>query len=204
MNIKDLHHKLKTYLDWPIPYWVSPVGVFLISALFWLYSKAYDFNMPSTTHWILDKIVYILGIFAAALIAQHIFNQNARNRENRERRLRRIEEVIPLVESLREAAIKYNSATSETYEECYTAIMNKLVVIKTYLNIYFPDKTNINDFHKYMTENNRAIRRDFMKDDRVKKVGVFIKSRDKEASVAKNINKLVKELIDIHQLIERE
>lgn len=148
MNLDSLHWRLKQKLEWPIPYWLTPLGVFIISALYWLYSLAYDFTSPLLTHWVLDKIVYLGGIIGAALIAQHIFNENALAREKRERSLKAAFELTTYIGEtghLFAVAMNENLSVNDTW---YQVAKSRLAQIKGYTDMYFehltPSVTSLN------------------------------------------------------------
>lgn len=208
--IKKTHFALKKYLDWPIPYWVSPLGIFVISAIFWLYDQAYDYAMPSTVHWVLDKTVYLGGILAAALIAQHIFNKNALNRENRERRIKKIEEVSELLPKLRLLLDEYFATCSKQNDQmindnAFEQIMDLLQHVYTYQYLYYPSlKTSDKIKDKLSKHRSSAETLKYRTDS------MFAENRDKVISeeqalrmaVTANLTILPAELALIHQEIE--
>lgn len=139
MSLHSLHRSLKKMLEWPIPYWLTPLGVLIISALSWLYSLAYDFSSPPLIHWVLDKTIYLVGIIVAALLAQHIFNENALNREKRERSL---QAAFELMNYIGETGHLFASAMNELQSEndtWYQVTRSRLAQIKGYTDMYFED-----------------------------------------------------------------
>jgi len=151
-KIKNLYKKLDKTLSWPIPYWLTPIGVLLLVGYWYGFSwKVSTENWPVWL-WLVDKGIAVGSIILAALWAQHIFNENALRRENRERRL---ESVIKVLEQLSELGDKltrfYNSKTEDinpVYQDAFT----QLVHISIFTKIYYPELTeDIYQCHKKLT-----------------------------------------------------
>ncbi len=125
--------------------WLSPVGFIFIFLLWQLCSQAFVLTADKWEfwQWIIERAIYIGAVILAALLAQHIFNKNARHRENRERRLKRIEECITIADSLRLKALTYLRSNEDTHAESFTTLMNSIVSARTFSNVYFPNRTNI-------------------------------------------------------------
>jgi hypothetical protein len=213
MNIKNrmkqLHAKLKAYLDWPIPYWISPLGIFVISALSYLYSIAYDFAMPSTIHWILDKTVFLGGILMAALIAQNVFNKNAKQREDRERRLKRIEDIIVILELIRLSGMEFLDCKINSRTQQYRSLMGDIVKVRAFRDIYFPGRTSTDELVTYVMKLNYDSSQEVKKEDinNSTQIRSLENNRDRDdlnenPLLSTRIRNLLKEVSDIHREIE--
>ena len=144
----DLHKKLKSLFNWPIPFWLSPLGILVIFSIW----KGFDWKLDSTTwpiwFWALDKFITIISIIAAALIAQNIFNKNAKSRENRERRLKVIEKLIETTTSLNATwnQMKFKKSSEDLSNEIIT-LTSHIIKIRSLGDTYeFKILEDLNDF----------------------------------------------------------
>lgn len=211
------HNKLDSLFSWPVPYWLSPFGIFIMWAA-WegLNWKVNSDNWPIWV-WFLDKSITIGAIFGAALLAQKIFNDNARIRENRERRLKRVEKSIEIADNLRTKAGVYLNSDFESYTENYTDLMNSIVSIRTFSNVYFKNQTNINDIYKatskiHIKKTMSISKADFVKPSSIQKE-IIRKSNpelegdgdgDGDERIGKLIQRLITSLVKVHKEIENE
>lgn len=110
-----LNKTFSKLFSWPIPYWLTPVGVLLLVGYWYGFSwKVNTENWPFWL-WLTDKGITVGSIFGAAYWAQRIFNENALNRENRDRRLNA---VIDLSKEQSKAVTECLNIEDD-YDECY-------------------------------------------------------------------------------------
>lgn len=99
-----LHDKLSKLLDWPIPYWITPIGLLVLVGIWQGFNwKLNTENWPFWV-WALDKAITAGIILGSALYAQRVFNGNAIRREDTDRRLK--------------AAIELTSEINKYLEKC--------------------------------------------------------------------------------------
>ncbi len=110
-------NKLRESFEYPIPFWFSPI--FILSLIgFWMIFKWGFESTPEKWEfwkWVIDKTVYIGGILFVALLAQKVFNDNARNRENRERKIKAIESCMHECHDLYDTIINSTKSSMDTF-----------------------------------------------------------------------------------------
>ena len=206
-----IHTALSKALNYPIPYWFTPFGIVLIAVtiLAMNYGLNWKLNTESWPFWLwaMDKLITVGTIIGAALLAQHIFNENARKRENRERRLKRIESIFPVMDAIQAQKIEFDRSNSENYHKKMQPLVSELYKIKMYQTLYFENKTCVEElldsifklsfeYRKYLSEN-EGYRTFHMSEFE----GY---SRMREPSTSSLILKLSNQLIEIHKEIENE
>ncbi len=201
------HKNLDAFFSWPVPYWLSPLGIFI----FWAAWEGLNWKVNSDSWpiwvWFLDKSITIGAIFGAALLAQKIFNENARIREDRERRLKRVEKAIEISNQLRTIGRTFLNSNFEDYNENYAKLMDGIVFVRTFSNVYFPDKTNISELynavHKIHKEQpGRENEYDFEKPSLVQ--GMILDNNDDGMPLYRLIARLITKLVKVHKEIENE
>ena len=83
----EYHKRLSALLDWPLPYWLTPIGILILVGIWQGFSwKLNTENWPFWL-WLLDKGLTAAIVIGAALYAQKVFNRNAILREDTDRRI---------------------------------------------------------------------------------------------------------------------
>ena len=208
--LSHIHTALSKALNYPIPYWFTPFGIVLIAVtiLAMNYGLNWKLNTESWPFWLwaMDKLITVGTIVGAALIAQHIFNKNARKRENRERRLLKIDECLILAEELIDPIGNFLRSNDQNLEKHYIALIKQLLRLKVYDTIYFDNKTITN---KLLTtvENLETSYRNYLtttNDDPPKDLKHLENSKNLNETTSGMIGLLNAELQELHKEIENE
>jgi hypothetical protein len=153
MKISLLHAKLKAYLNWPIPYWLTPIGILLMVGMWNGFN--WKLNTESWPFWLwaLDKLITIITIIGAALLAQYVLNKNAQMRESRDRRLKACEHLLEYVNITGDLYVEFLKSNHENATELLSQLNVKNTHISSYGKLYLPDVYEITlKLHDHINE----------------------------------------------------
>lgn len=224
-----LHKTLMRLFSWPIPYWLTPIGVMILVGYWYGFSwKVSNENWPFWL-WLVDKLITVGSIVFAALLAQRIFNQNALKRENRERRLESVIKVLVQLSELGDKLTRFYNSKTEDIDPIYQDAFTQLVHISIFTKIYYPELTaDIFQCHEkltnsktqlsnYLTSFKKQIRNEYQRDAESSFNGDDPYSYEdlyrwrrtnnseilgKELMVTSNLEKIMLKCIKIHKDIE--
>lgn len=133
--------KAKDTFQFPIAILLSPFGVVPLLYMFMMYSLSFDIAPDKLEHkrWAISTSLYIVGIFGAvgvAVLAQYIFNKNARKREDRERRLSAVQEIILNANLLDKTFFRYCSGSINNSDDNFLAVISTSETINTLSLLY--------------------------------------------------------------------
>lgn len=134
--------KARDIFQFPIAVLLSPLGAIPILYMFIMYSLTFDIAPDQLAHkrWAISTFLYVVGILGAvgvALLAQYIFNRNARFRENRERRLDHLEKLMLTTIEVTDKIQKYMALLNqEEISGKLQEIFNQLSILRETAFIY--------------------------------------------------------------------
>ena len=217
-----LHKTFSKLFSWPIPYWLTPIGILLLVG----YWNGFNWKLSTENWpfwlWLVDKGITVGSIIWAAYFAQSIFNKNALNRENRERRLKAILDLIENTTNTESDIKELINKGILDIEHDFEKIKNRVSYITSCIKVYFPSlnkdirKINvdirylynsflINKIEKIENYQSDINYQNIEKRDDLKKYynqKLFIINDEDTKNLLFNIKLLTNELINIHQEIE--
>jgi hypothetical protein len=201
--------RIRESLEYPIPFWLSPIFLLSIFILWGLFQASYKLTPDSWEFlkWVIERIVYVATVAGAAYWAQHRFNINARERENRERKLKHIEIMMTDISKIFNLFKKYrNNSVREMSKEYMDDITELISSLNASSALY---RLNVEDSINAFTQNLFSVDYEYSKSIGEKPIKEEIYSPLIQLGnlridcVMRAFKKLKDDIIDLHEEVEQ-